>query len=90
MLKCLEIGLLQSQDRLFGLNSHILMPPGSNAGIGTQKFVEICFRPEPMGKILGLNFKDIVLPNKGGSSMNYGVIYALEPEDKLVGFCCAW
>lgn len=72
MLKCLEIGSLENKDRLFGLNGHILMLPGSNTGIWTQKFVEISFRPVPMGKILGVNFKDIVLQNKGGSSMNYG------------------
>lgn len=72
VLKCLEIGSLENKDRLFGLNGHILMLPGSNTGIWTQKFVEISFRQVPMGKILGVNFKDIVLQNKGGSSMNYG------------------
>lgn len=89
VLKCLEIGSSQSKDRLFGLNGQILMLPGSNTGIWAQRFAEICLRPVPMRKILGVNFKDIVFQNKGGSNMNYEVIYALESEDKLVGYCCA-
>lgn len=89
VLKSLEIASVQSNDRLLGLNSQILMLPGSNTGIWAQRFVEISFCPVPMGKIPGVNFKDIVLQNKGGSSLNYGVIYALECEDKLVGFGCA-